>query len=202
MRQTTFVLLVVVLCSSGCMGRKELTRADALETLKAHSAQLLGNEQAIWDGNLPGPMFNIRRGQDPDCTLHKKLYYAARLANAGILRMKVYDIPRYDEYRPGGTGYEFQVGDPTYVRPSLSLVMGNPEFSAVTGVSQNDTTATVEATIHYTPTPVAEQLTASEQAFQQEFGASESCPELYSLPADVTKSFQFALFDDGWRLQE
>jgi hypothetical protein len=198
------VLAPLSLVTTSCGPPKELTRDKALELLKAAPPGLLSD--AVWDGALYEQ--NVSSNFKPDCKFSKMLDFSEHLASSGIITRNVVAYPRYDEYRPGGTIYSFQLANSTFAKSqsrgagsdSISFVMGKARLVQITGIKQEGTGAVAEALITFDPTPIFEALSNTEVRFARN-GPDQQCKELYSLPDSQSKSFRFERYDDGWRLK-
>ena len=201
---TLIALTALSIVTTSCGPPKELTRDKALELLKTAPPDLLSD--AVWDGALYER--NVSSNFEPDCQFRKMLDFSEHLASSGIITRNVVTYPRYDEYRPGGTIYSFQVANSTFAKSqgrgagsdSISFVMGKARLAEITGVKQEGTVAVAEALIVFDPTPIFEALSNTEVRFARG-GPDQQCKEIYSLPDSQTKSFRFERYDDGWRLK-
>jgi len=94
------------------------------------------------------------------------LDFSEHLASSGIITRNVVAYPRYDEYRPGGTIYSFQLSNSTFAKSqsrgagsdSISFVMGKARLVQITGIKQAGTGAVAEALITFDPTPIFEMF--------------------------------------------
>ncbi|HEV7672616.1 MAG TPA: hypothetical protein VGS22_29200 [Thermoanaerobaculia bacterium] len=201
-----FVLGLLLVGISGCAS-KELSRAKALELLKAGSADLLSD--AVWDGALYWWRFDHFDGPSPDdCESLKKVAFAERLATMKTIKGTMASSPPSPPHS-GRSDYAFWVLDPTFAKSqgrrgaqpvgeAIDLVMGKATLGEVTGIKEDGTSAIAEASIRFEPTPIFQALADTEAAFAKK---GQQCDPLYQLPGAQTKSFRFERFDDGWRLK-
>lgn len=183
-----------------CGGSGELTRPEALRLLQEAPPGLLADavwQEAIWDFQSTGNL---------SCEMQRRLGFGQGLAKAGFVELIMSPYGAYDQYRPGGVMYQYEILNSdyiTHVAPearAISFLMGKAVIGEVTGIVQEATTAVAEATVAFEPTPIATVLLDSESEFTRT-GQAENCSALYDLPVLETRAFRFVRYDDGWRLE-
>jgi len=230
------VLLLLVL-TSGC---SSLSRSTAENLIKARGEEILGQPIGIdvdlhlsLDGVVANDDEINRRVPLDHSPLPKGKYLPAKfvdlLEKAGVLRLVSINnhVTTSNSYL--GSGHRSlilhydcipnedikKLDNGAYVYETAKLILVRPQLSNITGITQSDKSARVEADIKFVPTKMYTQVKKLLAQLESQEGASIEAHTgrvwFRTLRSEITQidyriasvekgSFSFAKYDDGWRL--
>jgi hypothetical protein len=223
---TVFVAIASVAgCRTGRMS-ETLSRPTALELIRS-VPQLWSGEKLVYEESTHQEFFNDRvRFQRHQVML--SLNFRRALVRAGVLtgekQQSVAGNPHGFFPDPGGILLTYSVvpqrdvavGNSGAVAEFVQLTLAEPEISEIQGIQQDGTTATAIALLRMKPTDIYGRVSkCAQEVLNKECkepdsdfgimspGASSPCnrwPSQEQVNKSEQRNFQFARFDDGWRI--